>query len=69
MAAGADYAGITDIVRRINQGWLGFDRCLATPTIMPQVMKCARVLGPRKMMPNPKSGTVVHPRLYIRKSP
>lgn len=59
IAAGADFAGITDIVRRINQGWLGFDRCIATPAIMPQVMKVAKVLGPRKMMPNPKSGTVV----------
>lgn len=57
--AGADIAGISEPIRRINQGWLGFDRCLATPTIMPQVMKVARVLGPKKMMPNPKSGTVV----------
>lgn len=57
--AGADFAGISEPLRRINQGWLGFDRCLATPSIMPQVMKVARVLGPRKLMPNPKSGTVV----------
>lgn len=56
---GADFAGISDPLRRIGQGWLGFDRCLATPQIMPQVMKIARVLGPKKMMPNPKSGTVV----------
>eukprot|EP00931_Biecheleriopsis_adriatica_P081593 TRINITY_DN54943_c0_g1_i1.p1 TRINITY_DN54943_c0_g1~~TRINITY_DN54943_c0_g1_i1.p1 ORF type:complete len:358 (-),score=84.66 TRINITY_DN54943_c0_g1_i1:14-1036(-) len=59
LAAGADVAGISEPVRRINQGWLGFDRCLATPSIMPQVMKVAKVLGPRRMMPNPKSGTVV----------
>ncbi|CAK9095597.1 unnamed protein product [Durusdinium trenchii] len=59
MEAGADVAGITEPLRRINQGWMGFDRCLATPSIMPQVMKVAKVLGPRKMMPNPKSGTVV----------
>lgn len=59
LAAGADVAGISEPVRRINQGWLGFDRCLATPSIMPQVMKVAKVLGPRKLMPNPKSGTVV----------
>merc|ERR1711879_518384 len=59
LKAGADNAGITEPVRRIGQGWLGFDRCLATPGIMPQVMKIARVLGPKKMMPNPKSGTVV----------
>eukprot|EP00913_Durusdinium_trenchii_P010397 g9748.t1 len=57
MEAGADVAGITEPLRRINQGWMGFDRCLATPSIMPQVMKVAKVLGPRKMMPNPKSGT------------
>mmetsp|Transcript_107521 Transcript_107521/g.302641 ORF Transcript_107521/g.302641 Transcript_107521/m.302641 type:complete len:338 (-) Transcript_107521:97-1110(-) len=59
LKAGADVAGITEPVRRINQGWLGFDRCVATPIIMPQVMKVAKILGPRKMMPNPKSGTVV----------
>lgn len=59
LKAGADFAGITDPLRRINQGWLGFDRCFATPAIMPQVMKVAKLLGPRKMMPNPKSGTVV----------
>lgn len=60
MEAGADFAGVSDPVRRIGQGWLGFDRCLATPSIMPQVMKVAKVLGPRKLMPNPKSGTVVN---------
>jgi len=59
LKAGADFAGITDVSRRIGQGWLGFDKCLATPGIMAQVMKLARVLGPRKLMPNPKSGTVV----------
>lgn len=59
LEAGADFAGISDPLRRINQGWLGFDRCLATPAIMPQVMKVAKVLGPRKLMPNPRSGTVV----------
>lgn len=59
LAAGADVAGITEPMRRINQGWLGFDRCIATPAIMPQVMKIAKILGPKKLMPNPKSGTVV----------
>lgn len=59
LRAGADVAGITEPLRRIGLGWLGFDRCLATPQIMPQVMKVAKVLGPRKLMPNPKSGTVV----------
>ncbi|CAL1155401.1 unnamed protein product [Cladocopium goreaui] len=64
LEAGADVAGITEPLRRIGQGWMGFDRCLATPSIMPQVMKVAKVLGPRKMMPNPKSGTVV-PNLKV----
>ncbi|CAE7788438.1 DRC4 [Symbiodinium sp. CCMP2592] len=59
LAAGADFAGITEPIRRINQGWLGFDRCLATPSIMPQVLKVAKILGPRKLIPNPKSGSVV----------
>lgn len=59
LAAGADFAGITEPLRRINQGWLGFDRCLATPSIMPRVLTVAKILGPRKLIPNPKSGSVV----------
>ncbi|CAK0910646.1 unnamed protein product [Prorocentrum cordatum] len=59
LAAGADMAGITEPLRRINLGNLDFDRCIATPSVMPQVMKVSKILGPRKMMPNPKSGTVV----------
>jgi len=59
LRAGADFAGITEVTRRIGQGWFGFDRCLASPAIMPQVLKVAKILGPRKLMPNPKSGTVV----------
>ncbi|CAE7812281.1 DRC4, partial [Symbiodinium necroappetens] len=59
LAAGADFAGITEPLRRINQGWLGFDRCLATPSIMPRVLSVAKILGPRKLIPNPKSGSVV----------
>jgi len=43
----------------VSTGLAGFDRCLASPAIMPQVLKIAKVLGPRKLMPNPKSGTVV----------
>ena len=57
--AGADYAGMNDLLQRIGKGWSGFDRCIATPAVMPQVMKVAKVLGPRKLMPNPKSGTLV----------
>jgi hypothetical protein len=57
--AGADFAGMNDLLQRIDKGWTGFDRCIATPAVMPQVMKVAKVLGPRKLMPNPKSGTLV----------
>ena len=59
LSAGADFAGMTELLQRIGKGWTGFDRCLATPAVMPQVMKVAKVLGPRKLMPNPKSGTLV----------
>ena len=57
--AGADFAGMSELLQRIGKGWTGFDRCIATPAVMPQVMKVAKVLGPRKLMPNPKSGTLV----------
>jgi large subunit ribosomal protein L1 len=57
--AGADFAGMNELLQRIGKGWTGFDRCIATPAVMPQVMKVAKILGPRKLMPNPKSGTLV----------
>ena len=57
--AGADFAGLTDIISRINKGWLGFDKCIATPAMMPHVLKVAKILGPKKLMPNPKSGNIV----------
>ncbi|MGF1450094.1 MAG: 50S ribosomal protein L1 [Opitutales bacterium] len=57
-AAGADYAGLDDLVEKVKEGWLDFDVALATPSAMKQVRTVARVLGPRGMMPNPKSGTV-----------
>lgn len=60
LAAGADFAGITEPIRRINAGAIMFDRCLASFKIMPEVLKVAKILGPRKLMPNPRSGTVVH---------
>lgn len=58
LAAGADYAGLQDIMQKINAGWLDFDVAIATTEAMKQVRTLARVLGPKGLMPNPKSGTV-----------
>lgn len=56
--AGADFAGLDDMIAKIQEGWLDFDVAVATTTAMAKVRPVARVLGPRGMMPNPKSGTV-----------
>lgn len=56
--AGADYAGLDEFVDKIKEGWLEIDSCLATPDVMPQIGKIARILGPRGLMPNPKTGTI-----------
>ncbi len=58
LKAGADEAGLTELMKKVSEGWLDFDVAIATTEAMKQVRTLARVLGPKGLMPNPKSGTV-----------
>jgi large subunit ribosomal protein L1 len=59
-AAGADFVGLDEFVQKIEGGWVDVDVIIATPTVMPKIGKLGKILGPRNLMPNPKTGTVTN---------
>jgi large subunit ribosomal protein L1 len=59
-AAGADYVGLDEYVAKIDGGWTDVDVIIATPSVMPKIGRLGKVLGPRNLMPNPKTGTVTN---------
>ena len=58
LGAGADFAGLAEYVEKVEKGWVDIDVIIATPSVMPKIAKLGKILGPRNLMPNPKSGTV-----------
>lgn len=59
-AAGADFVGLDEFVTKIEAGWVDVDVIIATPSVMPKIGKLGKILGPRNLMPNPKTGTVTN---------